>query len=383
LPSNAPAPSNPSAPTNTAARLPSARADLVVGPAALHVPGPGELLVRNRAVAVNPLDEVKQWTGDLMYRWLPYPSILGEDVAGEVAAVGPGVDRFAVGDRVVAYAVGMERGRRHDAEGGFQEYTVVRADLAAPIPAQLAPEQAVVLPLAVSTAATALFQKDHLALPHPSAEPVATGRTVVVWGGATSVGSNAIQLAVASGHRVVATASPGNHARLRELGADVVVDYRSPSAVADVVTAIGGAEVAGILAVGTGSAEPCVAVAAATGARRVALASPSVSFGSLPRRAGLSLPFVRTMSRLVGANLRLQLAARRRGIRARYVWGATLMSNEVGPMLWRDHLPSALADGRHRCAPEPEVVGTGLGAVQGALDRLHAGVSARKLVVRL
>lgn len=370
-------------PTNTAAWLPAPRADLVVGPAEMHEPGQGELLLRNRAVAVNPLDDVKQWTGDLMYRWLPTPAVLGEDVAGDVVAVGPGVDRFCVGDRAVAYAVGMERGRRHAAEGGFQSYTVVREDLASPLPASIAFEQAVVLPLGISTAATALFQSDHLALPHPSAHPTPTGRTVVVWGGSTSVGSNAIQLAVASGHRVATTASPRNHGRMRELGAEIVLDYRSPSVVADLVAAIGDAEVAGVLAVGTGSAEPSVAVAAATGARQVALASPSVSFGSLPRKAGPSLAFAQTMVRLVGANIALQIAARRRGITARFVWGSSLMTNEVGPMLWHDYLPQALADARHVCAPAAEVVGDGLEAIQGALDRLHGGVSARKLVVRL
>ncbi|WP_245635874.1 zinc-binding alcohol dehydrogenase family protein [Herbiconiux solani] len=369
--------------TNSAAWLPADRADLVVGPAEVHEPGPGELLVRNRALAVNPLDEIKQWVGPMMYRWLPTPAVLGEDVAGEVVAVGAGVERFRVGDRVVAFAVGMERGRRHRAEGGFQQLTVVREDLAAPLPAHLPYEEAVVLPLAVSTAATALYQRDHLGLPHPSAVVTPTGRTVVIWGGSTSVGSNAIQLAVASGHRVVTTASPRNHERMRELGADVVVDYRSPTAVADLVAAIADDEVAGVLAVGTGSAEPSVAIAAATGARRVALASPSVSFGSLPRRGGLSGAGVRTIARLVAGNVALQVRARTRGIRARYVWGSSLMTNEVGPMLWGEYLPAALAEGRYVCAPEAEVVGEGLEAIQPALDRLRAGVSARKLVVRL
>ncbi|MBD8585397.1 zinc-binding alcohol dehydrogenase family protein [Frigoribacterium sp. CFBP 13729] len=369
--------------TNAAARLPAPGADLVVGPAPVPEPGPGELLVRNRAVAVNPLDDVKQWTGNLMYRWLPWPVVLGEDVSGEVVAVGAGADRFRVGDRVVAYAVGMERGRRHEAEGGFQHFTVVREDLAAPLPDGLAHEEAVVLPLGISTAATALFQQDHLALPLPSSAPTPTGRTVVVWGGATSVGSNAIQLAVAAGHRVATTASPRNHDAMRRLGAEVVVDYRSPGAVAELVAGIGGADVAGVLAVGTGSAEPSVEVAIATGATRVALASPSVSFGSLPRGARFGAAFVRTMTRLAAGNVALQVRARRHGIRARYVWGSTLMTNEVGPALWRDHLPSALAEGRHVCAPAPEVVGEGLESVQVALDRLRAGVSARKLVVRL
>jgi len=170
---------------------------------------------------------------------------------------------------------------------------------------------------------------------------------------------------------------------MHELGADAAVDYRSPTAVADVVEAVGGAEVAGVLAVGTGSAEPSVSVAVATGSRRVALTSPSVSFGDLPRRAGPSVAAARTFHRLVVGNVALQVRARRHGVSARYVWGSSLMTNEVGPMLWRDHLPAALADGRHVCAPAPEVVGVGLETVQVALDRLRAGVSAQKLVVLL
>lgn len=370
-------------PSNTAALLPAPGADLLVSAAPMPVAGPGEILLRNRALALNPLDELKQWTGNLMFRWLPYPVVLGEDVAGEVVAIGDGVTRFAIGDRVVGYAVGMEKGRRHRDEGGFQMFTVLREDLAAPIPPELRFEDAVVLPLGVSTAATALFQKDHLALPHPSMPPRPTGRTVVVWGGSTSVGSNAIQLAVASGHRVATTASPRHHERMHELGADIVLDYRSPTVVADLIDSLAGHDVAGVLAIGTGSAEPSVAVAAATGAQRVALASPSVSFGSLPRRAAFGPAFVRTMASLVRGNVALQIIARRRGIRARYIWGSTLMTNEVGPMLWRDYLPSALAEGRHVCAPSPEVVGEGLGAIQPALERLHNGVSAVKLVVRL
>ncbi|WP_368496206.1 zinc-binding alcohol dehydrogenase family protein [Herbiconiux sp. A18JL235] len=373
--------------TNSAAWLPEARADLVVAPAEMPVPGPGELLVRTRAVAVNPLDEVKQHTGNLMYRWLPYPVVLGEDVAGVVVAVGRGVTRFAPGDRVVAYAVGMERGSRHHAEGGFQSFVVVREGLTAPVPDTLAFHDAVVLPLAVSTAATALFQNDHLALPPPTvprrAEPAPGRGTVVVWGGSTSVGSNAIQLAAASGHRVAATASPRNHERMRELGADVVVDYRDSTAVRQLSDALEGDDVKGILAVGTGSGAPAVALAVATGARRVALASPAVSFAELPRRGGPSAAAVRTLTRMGASTALTQLTARRHGITASFVWGSTLMSNEVGRMLWHDYLPRALADGTHACAPTAEVVGEGLGAIQTAIDRLRAGVSATKLVVTL
>jgi len=71
------------------------------------------------------------------------------------------------------------------------------------------------------------------------------------------------------------------------------------------------------------------------------------------------------------------------GIRAKFVWGSSLMTNEVGPMLWSDFLPAALADGRYQAAPTAEVVGVGLEQVQPALDTLRRGVSARKLVVSL
>jgi NADPH:quinone reductase-like Zn-dependent oxidoreductase len=367
-------------PTNTAAWLAERYADLTVRPAPYPAPGATELVIRNRAVAVNPLDTIKQSSGDFMYRWLPYPAVLGEDVAGEVVEVGSAVTRFRVGDRVLAYAVGMEKGRNHQAEGGFQHYPVVREQLTAPLPADLSFEDAVVLPLAISTAASALFQADQLGLRHPTATTEPTGQTVVVWGGSTSVGSNAIQLAVAAGYDVLATASPHNHELLIQLGASRVFDYASPTVVSDIVAALRGSEVAGVLAVGTGSAGPSVAIARATGAKRVAMASPAVSFAAIH---GVNLTFVSTMIRLAGSTAVLQARCLAHGIRARFVWGSSLMTNEVGSMLWADFLPAALAEGRYRPAPAAEVVGTGLDQIQPALNALRQGVSARKLVVSL
>ena len=371
---------------NTAAWLDAPYADLTVRESPVPVAGPTQLLVRARAVAVNPLDAVIQSNGRMMYRWLDSPAVLGEDMAGEVVAVGAAVTRFAKGDRVVGYALGVEKGRDHIGEGAFQHHLLLEEALTAPVPEGEAFEDVVALPLAVSTAAVALFQRDHLALAHPATGAdvaPARGETVVVWGGATSVGLNAVQLAVAAGYRVVTTASPANHALLGELGAAEAIDYRDPDVVAKVVEAVGGQPVAGVLAIATGSAEPCVSIAAATGAKRVALTSPSVSFYDQPRRAGFSRRRVGMIARLVAGNVALQLRCLRHGIRARFVWGSTLVDNEVGRMLWTDHLPAALAEGRHRVLPRAEVVGTGLPSIQPALDRLRGGVSAAKLVVLL
>ncbi|WP_317229124.1 zinc-binding alcohol dehydrogenase family protein [Clavibacter sp. MX14-G9D] len=369
--------------SESAAWLASSAADLTVGPAPRTAPRAGEVAIRVRAVAINPLDTMKQHMGDIMYRWLPHPAVLGEDVAGVVDEVGPGVTRFAVGDRVVAYAVGMERGRRHQAEGGFQTRVVVRTDLAAPIPAALAFTDAVVLPLGVSTAASALFGAGQLALRHLDASTPPTGETVVVWGGSTSVGLNAIQLAVAAGYDVVTTASPRNHELVLGLGAGQAFDYRSPTAVRDITRHLAGRRVAGVLAIGTGSGDPAVRIAAATGARRVSMASPPVVFDTLPRGGRIGLPLVRLGMRMGTATPALMVRARVRGIRASFVWGSALMHDGVGAMLWERFLPAALAEGRYVAAPAAEVVGTGLEAIQPAMDRLRAGVSARKLVVAL
>ena len=172
---------------------------LTVAAAPDPVAGPGQIVVRNRAVAVNPVDRYKQQMGKLMFGWIRYPAILGYDLAGEVVAVGPDVTRFAPGDRVLGTATGMDKSRNLAAEGAFQLYTVVLQQMASPIPDDISFEAACVLPLGLCTAASGLFAADQLALRLPSAQPQDQGQTVLIWGGSTSVGCNAIQLARAAG----------------------------------------------------------------------------------------------------------------------------------------------------------------------------------------
>ena len=121
------------------------------------------------------------------------------------------------------------------------------------MPAQLSLETAVVLPLALSTAAAGLYDPALLGLPLPSADaaqiPVpAAGekaKTVLIWGG-SSVGSAAIQLARASGARVISTASPQNHALVRALGAEAVYDYHSKTVVDDLVQVLRDTDLVGV-----------------------------------------------------------------------------------------------------------------------------------------
>lgn len=371
-------------PSNRAAWLTARKAPLEVRPAPYTHPARDELVVRNHAVAINPLDWTIQVAGGVLYPWLEAPFVLGADVAGEVVEVGEDVTRFAVGDRVLALTVGTDEDSRSSARGAFQEHSVVLERLTAPVPSAMPAEDAAVVPLALATAASALFQQDYLALQHPSARPAATGRTLLVWGGSTSVGSAAIQLAVAAGYEVVTTASPHNSDYVRGLGASEVFDHASATVVDDLVAALRGRAVAGAVVLGRGSAGQCADVLAACEGRRfLAMASPAVSFEVLAgsRRWSPRLPLL--LLRLVASTTALQVRCRLRGVTAKFIWGTSLKHNEVSRVVFEEFLPSALADGRYVAAPPPRVVGTGLESIQTGLEVQMAGVSAQKVVVTL
>ncbi len=371
-------------PENKALWIKAKGAPLIVGPAPYTPPRAGEIVVRVRAVAVNPVDRLQQTMGDIFTPWTTYPFVLGSDLAGEVLEVGAGVTRFRAGDRVVGYAAGSDKQRNRAAEGAFQDYVVLIAHMAAPIPDAMSFEAAAVLPLGVSTAACGLFQQDFLALNAPSAAPAPTGETLLVWGGSTSVGSNAIQLAVAAGYDVVATASPRNFDYVKRLGAREAFDYSSRTVVADIVSALRGRRVAGALAIGQGSAAACVdIIGACEGARFVAMATPAASFDAVRAGRGRWRRLVPAIARMLTGMIALTLKARRRQVRTKMIWGSALIANAVGPMIFEDFLPAALAGRRFVAAPRPTVVGTGLANIPAALELQRQGVSAAKLVVTL
>ena len=173
--------------------------------------------------------------------------------------VGSAVTRFKVGDRVVSQACGIKEAYNDSAKGAFQLYTVLVDHMTSPIPPTLSFEQAAVLPLALSTAACGLFLQDQLALSLPTIpHPKPRGKTLLIWGGATSVGCNAIQLAVAAGYEVITTSSPQNFELMKKLGASQVFDYKSKTVIPDITGAFKGKTTAGALTMGTGAAEACL-----------------------------------------------------------------------------------------------------------------------------
>jgi len=175
-----------------------------------------------------------------------YPIVLGTDVAGSIAAVGQGVTNFKQGQRVMGWAFSLATGEPRD--GALQLYSIIKARNASPIPDSMSFERAVVLPLAVSTAAAGLYLQDHLGLPYPGKETKKSNKTILVWGGSASVGATVIQLARASGLTVYATASARNHALVKELGAEKAFDYTQKGVVDEIVQAVkeGGGEFVGI-----------------------------------------------------------------------------------------------------------------------------------------
>jgi len=131
---------------------------------------------------------------DEPYFKLPYPWIFGTDVAGTIVQLGSGVTRFKIGQRVIGHCDSLLTQKKTNS--AFQLYTTCMEILVAEVPDSIPLSHAAVLPLAISTAATALFR--HLKLPHPSLNPKPTGKTVLIWGGSSSVGSSAIQYAYPS-----------------------------------------------------------------------------------------------------------------------------------------------------------------------------------------
>jgi len=176
-------------------------------------PGPGEVLVKGHAAALNPVDwhfvrgapfPMRMMMGGL--RGPKHPRRVGADFAGTIAAIGSGVTGFTVGDPVFGYS---------ESGGALAEYLTVPADKVAPKPERLTFEQAAAVPLAGLTALQVL--RDHAL--------VRSGHHVLIVGAAGGIGSFAVQIAKAFGAEVTGVQSAGVLDLVRSLGAARVIDY--------------------------------------------------------------------------------------------------------------------------------------------------------------
>lgn len=172
-------------------------------------PGPHEVRVRIEFASANPLD-LKLLSGRMAAIFpLEFPYTVGTDIAGTVEASGELVQRFKSGDRVFG---------RLDARAGgaFAESAVVPEHGLCPIPKAVDGQSAAALPTAAGTAWLALFDIGRLR----------AKQKVLIHAASGGVGSFAVQLAKLAGAYVIATASLENHALIRRLGADEVIDYK-------------------------------------------------------------------------------------------------------------------------------------------------------------
>lgn len=171
--------------------------------------GGREVRVRVHATAVNPLDyQIRR--GDYT-EYVPLPAITGHDISGVIEEIGSDITEFAVGDEV--YYTPLIFG----AQGSYAEQHVANVELVARKPKNLTHEEAASLTLVGGTVWEAFATRAQLR----------TGETILIHGGAGGVGTIAIQVAKAMGARVFTTALKQDHDFVKELGADLAIDFQT------------------------------------------------------------------------------------------------------------------------------------------------------------
>lgn len=175
------------------------------------VPGEGEVLIQVHAAAVNPFD-VRVRDGMVRHMAeLSFPAVLGGDVAGTVAELGPGVEGFTIGQEVYGLANALS------SHGSFAEFTNVVASQLSAKPTTINFTAAAAFPQVATSAYQALVDTLNI-------QP---GQKVLIHGGAGGIGSIAIQIAHNLGAHVATTAAPKDIDYVQQLGADEVIDYTS------------------------------------------------------------------------------------------------------------------------------------------------------------
>lgn len=295
-------------------------------------PGDDEVLVRVAAASVN--------RPDLLQRQGKYPPpagaspILGLDIAGDVVAVGSQVHRWRIGDRLCALVSG----------GGYAEYCAAPAEQCLPVPQGLSLVEAAAIPETFFTVWTNLFQRGRLV----------AGESVLIHGGASGIGTTAIQLARARGARVFATAGSTQRCdACVKLGAELAVNYHDTDFVAVVREATRGRGVDVVLdMVGGGYVERNLTILAVEG-RLVQIAFLMAS------RVEVDLRIVMTKRlTITGSTLRPRSVAEKGAIAKdleHHVW-PLLDNGTIRPIIFRT-FPLAEAAAAHRLLEDGGHVG--------------------------
>ena len=341
--------------THRAAILPQNGGPLSVTDRPTPSPGPNEVLLQVKAIALNPVDQSQRDTG---FPPVSYPAVLGSDVAGLIAAVGSNVPNAPrVGSRAVAFASAFYHDDSLD-HGAFQEYVLAPWEGVAALPDTLSFEEGAICPLAAMTALTG-WTVAGISVDTKLASRDRQG--VLVWGGASSVGTFAVQSAKSMGFAVYTTASPKHDKYLQELGADAVFDYRASDVVAQIIDRVNydGVALRTANCVVQGSLQSTLDVLRVTKGDSVAMVAHSpVLLPGAPTLDGAEVRFNMPPIDLAERNEHMY--------KCFHVW-----------------LQNGLALGTVVPSPRIQLEAGGLEGLNRALDKLKAGVSGTKIVVQI
>ncbi|KAI4163277.1 MAG: hypothetical protein LQ342_003012 [Letrouitia transgressa] len=318
-------------------------------------PGPDELLIDVKSVALNPVDHVMRDTGMLVSA---YPTVLGSDVAGTVLSAGSSVGPAAPkpGTRVAAFASAFYFKGAPD-YGGLQTRVVIPAYSAVTLPQRTSFNKGSLLPMAVLTAFSGF---NSIGVPLDTVYTAVDRPGLLVWGGASSVGSAVVQVARTMGFRVYATASLRHSEYLQSLGATRVFDYKDTDVEGKIVSAVkedGATLRTGYLA--AGPVQPCVDILKELkGDATAKLASAPPMFDGPPKVEGVETTFVQPPS-----------DPKERGEHMHFIFN-----------VW---LREKLESGEFVPSPGIQSIDGGLESADKALNELKKGVSGVKLVLEL
>ena len=342
--------------SNTAAWIKEEKGPIVVDAADIPNPGPNELVVKNAAIGLNPVEAKTQ---KLAVFPLSYPTILGQSFAGIVEKVGSSVTTFKAGDHV---AVKRSSALSNPpSAGAFQHHVLADSRTTAKLQDNTAfsAGAAAIVNLATAASALHLFLKlDHPA-PPPDLNPANKAKKVLIYGGSSNTGGYAVQFACNAGYTVVTTSSPQHTAFVSSLGAGRVIDHTQPESSIISELKVEGPYDAVFDSIGL---PPVTAIIG-----QVMKEKGGVFYSTLPPMGQVELP-ENVERRFESFPLALE-KPENEGFREWYYGG-------LGPFL-------ATGNDKMSAPEKMERVSGGLEGIQEGLDKLMKGVSGKKLIVEL
>lgn len=355
--------------TNHAAVLPGVGKDLELTTLPVPTPGPNDVLIRTSYTAINPVDRIRQLYG---FQVPTTPKVIGSDSTGTVVAVGAeAASTYKIGDRVIAVTDGFIKG--DNGRESYQTFTVAPTLTTSKLPDNLSLLEGSTVALVAMTAGIIFFEGFKFSIPgtkdqsKPLPNTTNSKPILVVWGGASSLGSVTIQLARILGFTVFATASPRHHERLQKIGAEVVVDYSDADAAVEKILAAAGDR-------------PIVyGVDAINDADKTIPFVEKILVKSATATGSSAIPHLVHVNVLPKYKWKDGLTHQE--IDATSIW---TKRTDVGEYIFvSGNLSSWLADGKI-VPPPARVVPGGLGGLQSALNQIKtSAVSGEKLVVEV